>query len=110
MKAGGLRPAGHGRSDKGDGPMALDRKVPLLHRTGLHLRAAGRFAETASRYQSDIRLRAMGREANGKSVLEILTLGAGPGAELTIQADGPDAEQALDALESLVRDNFGEEA
>ncbi len=89
--------------------MPLDRKVPLLHRTGLHLRAAGRFAETAKEYESDIRLTAMGRGVNAKSVLEILTLGVGPGAELLIQAEGPDAEQALNALETLVRANFGED-
>ena len=89
--------------------MSFERKVPLLHRTGLHLRAAGRFSETANEYQSDIRLVAMGRSVNGKSVLDILTLGAAPGAELTIQAEGPDAWQALDALETLVRNNFDEE-
>jgi len=89
--------------------MLVKRTVPLLHRTGLHLRAAGRFAETASRYEADIGLSVDSRPVNGKSVLEILTLGAAPGVELTICAKGEDAEQALDALEALVRDNFGEE-
>ena len=89
--------------------MPLERKVTLLHRTGLHLRAAGRFAETASKYRSDIRLDALGRSVDAKSVLDILTLGATPGVELAILADGPDAEQALDALETLVQNNFDEE-
>lgn len=89
--------------------MPMERKVPLLHRTGLHLRAAGRFAEAASAFQSDITLAVTGRVVNGKSVLDILTLGAGPGVELVIQADGEDAEKALDALETLVRNNFDEE-
>ena len=89
--------------------MLVERTVPLLHRTGLHLRAAGRFAETASQYEADIGLSVDNRPVNGKSVLEILTLGAAPGVELTICAEGVDAEQALDALEALVRDNFGEE-
>ena len=89
--------------------MARERRVPLLHRTGLHLRAAGRFAETASKYESDITLTVLGRSVNGKSVLEILTLGAAPGVELIIQAVGADAQHALDDLEVLVRENFGEE-
>jgi len=90
--------------------MLVERTIPLLHRTGLHLRAAGRFAETASRYKADIGLSVDNRSVNGKSVLEILTLGAAPGVELTICAQGEDAEDALDALEALVQDNFGEEA
>ncbi len=89
--------------------MACRREVPLLHKTGLHLRAAGRFAETASRFESEVRLIAGGKDVNAKSVLDILTLGAGPGIQLMIIAEGPDAEQALDELESLVRSNFSEE-
>jgi len=88
---------------------ACEREVPLLHRTGLHLRAAGKFAETAGRFQSSVRLGVGGRAVNGKSVLDILTLGAGPGVNLTISAEGPDAEQALNELETLVRNNFDEE-
>ena len=90
--------------------MCLAREVPLLHKTGLHLRAAGRFAETAGKFQSEIRLAVGGREVNAKSVLEILTLGAGPGTNLKIMADGPDAEDALNAIETLVRNNFEEDA
>ena len=82
--------------------MPNERKVPLLHRTGLHLRAAGRFAEVANSFQSAVSMSALGRTVNGKSVLEILTLGAGPGIELLIQAEGADADKALDALEELV--------
>ena len=88
--------------------MPNERKVPLLHRTGLHLRAAGRFAEVANSFQSAVSMSALGRTVNGKSVLEILTLGAGPGIELLIQAEGADADKALDALEELVRANFNE--
>ena len=89
--------------------MALECKVPLLHRTGLHLRAAGRFAETAGKYSADVTLTVSGRSVNAKSVLEILTLGAAPGVELVIRAAGTDAQSALEDLEALVRNNFGEE-
>ena len=73
------------------------------------MRAAGRFAETAGQFACDVRLTVGGRSVDGKSVLDILTLGAGPGVQLLISADGPDAALALDGLEQLVRDNFGEE-
>ena len=99
-----------GRKGQGYCLMPLERRVPLLHRTGLHLRAASRFAETGATYQSQIGLSVAGRCVDGKSVLEILTLGAIPGVDLVISAEGVDAEQALDALEELVRNNFDEEA
>lgn len=88
--------------------MAVEQRVPLLHRTGLHLRAAGRFAQTAGAYQSDVTLTVDGRTVNGKSVLEILTLGAGPGVELLIAATGNDEAEVVDSLIKLVQDNFGE--
>jgi len=89
--------------------MAVEKRVPLLHRTGLHLRAAGRFAETAGRFEADVTLTVKGRSVNGKSVLEILTLGAGPGVELVISADGEQETEAVESLARLVRDNFGED-
>ena len=86
--------------------MPIEQRVPLLHRTGLHLRPAGRVAETANRFKSEVRLTVTGRTVNAKSVLELLTLGAGPGVDLVFQADGPDAQEALDSLVTLVRNNF----
>ncbi len=90
--------------------MRTEQKVPLLHRTGLHLRPAGRVAETANKFQSEIRLTVTGRQVNCKSVLELLTLGAGPGVDLVFAADGPDADKAVEALVALVRNNFDMES
>jgi len=70
------------------------------------MRPAGRIMETAKKYQSDIRLIWTDRTANAKSILDMLTLAVPPGAEVTIEADGPDAEIALDALEKLIRNNI----
>ena len=89
--------------------MVMERQVPLLHRTGLHLRAAGKFAQVAGRFGADIRVGVHGRLVNGKSALDILTLGAAPGVDLIIRAEGPDAEAALMELEALVKGNFDEE-
>jgi len=88
--------------------MPLERKVPILYWKGLHAWAAHQFATAAKAYASDIQLAALGRTVNGKSIIDILTLGAGAGVELTILAEGPDAEVAVDTLATLVQDNFGE--
>ena len=79
------------------------RKVPLLHKTGLHMRPAGRIMELANRYKSNIRLGCADRSANAKSILEMLSLAAPPGCELVLEAEGSDAEEALDAIEALIR-------
>ena len=81
----------------------------MTHRTGLHLRAAGRLAEIAQRFTATVRLSACGQDVNAKSVLDLLRLGAGPGIQLLFVADGADAEEALNALEELVRNNFDED-
>ena len=79
------------------------RKVPLLHKTGLHMRPAGRIMELAARFKSNIRLGCADRSANAKSILELLSLAAPPGAELVLEAEGSDAEEALNAIEALIR-------
>lgn len=70
------------------------------------MRPAGRIMELARKYQADIRLNWSGKSADAKSILELLSLGVPPGAELVFEAEGPDAEAALGALESLVREEI----
>ena len=85
------------------------RKVPLLHKTGLHMRPAGRIMETACKFKSKVQLSWADRSADAKSILEMLSLAAPPGAELTVAAQGSDADEALDAIESLIRDRINRE-
>jgi phosphotransferase system HPr (HPr) family protein len=80
----------------------------LKNKVGLHARPAAVFAQTAGGFESAITVRSGEAAANGKSVLQILALGAGAGSEVTIAAEGPDAAQALRALEELVASDFGE--
>jgi len=82
--------------------------LTIRHPVGLHARPASLFVQTAKKFQSEIKVTCNGREANGKSILSVLTLGANQGAALTIRAEGPDADQALAALTTLIEDNFGE--
>lgn len=80
----------------------------IVNPQGLHARPAHALATLASRFASDIQLIRDGEVADAKSILSLLTLAAESGAELTIQANGADAREAVDALESLIADGFGE--
>ena len=83
--------------------------LTIHHKVGLHARPAASFIQTARQFKSDIKVTHGEREANGKSILKVLTLGANQGAVVTISAEGEDAEAALAALETLVENNFGEQ-
>lgn len=78
------------------------------HEAGLHLRPATKFIKLARSFKSDIKVTHGDRTANAKSELSVMTLGAHKGAEITINAEGDDADEALTALEELINNNFGE--
>ena len=82
--------------------------LTIQNKVGLHARPAALFVQTAKRFDCDIRVTHDEREANAKSILNVLTLGASQGAVITVCAEGEDADQALKALEALVADDFGE--
>lgn len=85
-----------------------DITLTIRHKVGLHARPAALFVQTAQKFQSDIQVHFNGRSVNAKSLLGVLGLGANSGAEITITAEGEDADEALSALKALVEDNFGE--
>jgi phosphocarrier protein len=82
----------------------LSRKVVVASDNGLHARPAGRLAQEA--FEADISLALDGQTVDAKSILDILTLAAGPGNVLEIRASGADAEAALERLESLFLNKF----
>lgn len=83
--------------------------VTIVHKVGLHARPAALFVQEAQKFQADIQVLCCERMGNAKSLLSVLGLGANSGAELTIIAEGEDADAALSALQTLVEDNFGED-
>jgi len=83
-------------------------RVQIVNRLGLHARAAARFVGVAATYESDIRVRFGDQTVNGKSIMGIMMLAAAYGSEIEIIADGPDEDEALQALVDLVADGFGE--
>ena len=86
------------------------RDVRITNRLGLHARAAARFVHTANRFQARITAVRDGRRMDGKSILGILLLAAAQGSTLTLEAEGEDEEEALEALARLVEGGFGEGA
>jgi phosphotransferase system HPr (HPr) family protein len=86
----------------------VSRPVAIANVLGLHARAAARFVHTAGAFRARIRVGRDGREMDGKSILGLLLLAASRGTIITITADGPDEDAALDALVRLVEEGFGE--
>ena len=83
-------------------------KLEITNEVGLHARPAALFVQTANKFKSTITVKNGAVTANAKSILRVLTLGAGNGAVITVIAEGEDAEQALNALKELQANNFGE--
>jgi len=85
------------------------RTVVVSNPQGLHARPADLLARTAARFESKVEIIAGGQRVDGKSILDMLTLAAVQGTELEIEATGPDASEALEALVKLVESDFAED-
>ena len=81
----------------------------IQNKTGVHARAAFRFVKAASNFKSKITISSKGATVDAKNMLMIMSVGLAYGAEVTVNADGPDARQAIAALKKLIDDKFGEE-
>lgn len=86
-------------------------RVTLRNKHGLHARPSHLFVQTANAYAAALRVGRVDAEqrVDGKSIMGMMMLGAECGTELELEADGPDAEQQLRALQELIAANFGEE-
>jgi len=89
--------------------MLSRREITILNRQGMHARPAMQLVETSSRFRSNIRIRKGGQQVNAKSIMEVMTLEAVKGTLLVLEAEGDDAEDALEALAQLVSDKFSED-
>ncbi|MGC8643577.1 MAG: HPr family phosphocarrier protein [Isosphaeraceae bacterium] len=87
-------------------PGTRRQQVEITNELGLHLRAANRWVELARTFQSEVRVFWNGRSADGKSILDLLTLGAESGALLELEIIGPDSDEAAAALAELVANRF----
>lgn len=80
----------------------------IVNKRGLHARAAAKFVGVAREFEADIHVERDGERADGRSIMDLLMLGAGPGTRLSISADGADAPALIEAIRTLVENGFDE--
>jgi len=86
----------------------IRKEFEIINRLGLHARAAAKFVTHASRFESQVQVERMGRRVNGKSIMGVMMLAAARGTRIVVEAQGPDEEAVVAALEALIADRFGE--
>jgi phosphocarrier protein HPr len=87
----------------------VSQTVTVKNEAGLHARPASVLVKTASRFKSEFYIRMYGYEINGKSILGVMTLAAESGAEMELILEGPDEEEALDAIVNVFENKFRNE-
>jgi phosphocarrier protein HPr len=89
--------------------MLIIKSFEIRNKLGLHARAAAKIVNVSNAYKASIFFEREGMEVNGKSLLSILNLACPKGSILSIKAEGPDADLAMEELRKLIEDKFGEE-
>jgi phosphocarrier protein len=87
----------------------INRQITIINKLGLHARAAAKLVSCTSGFLSDVYLERDGQRVNGKSIMGVMMLAASQGSNLTVEISGEDETEALEALEGLITDRFGEE-
>ncbi len=82
-------------------------QITIRNKQGLHARPATALVNTAAKFKSEIFIARDDKKVNGKSILGLLVLAAEHGAELTVEAEGPDEKEAVKAIRELAEDHFG---
>jgi len=88
--------------------MSISKNIEIINKLGLHARAAAQFVQLAANYSSHIEIEKDGRRVNGKSIMGVMMLAAGKGSEVTLYAEGEDAEESINGLEALIKNRFNE--
>jgi phosphocarrier protein len=87
----------------------ITRELPIVNQRGLHARASAKFVQTVNRFDAVVAVEKDGVSVGGNSIMGLMMLAASPGCCIRVSASGPEALQAIDALEALIADRFGEE-
>ena len=86
----------------------ISKDFTINNKLGLHARPSAQLTQIAGRYESEVFIARNGRRVNAKSIMGVMMLAAGPGSTVTIDAEGPDEQQAIDAIGVLIESGFGE--
>jgi phosphocarrier protein len=92
-----------------DSDSNMTKDFQVSNKLGIHARPAAMFVKTANRFDCEIFVEKDGEKVNGKSIMGLMMLAAGPGSTLTVHAQGHDASQALSEIETLIKRKFDEE-
>ena len=92
-----------------DSSSNLTKNFLVSNKLGIHARPAAMFVKTANRFSCEIFVEKDGEKVNGKSIMGLMMLAAGPGSKLTVYAHGQDAPQALAEIQTLIEAKFDEE-
>jgi phosphocarrier protein HPr len=84
------------------------REIEIVNKLGLHARASAKLTQLAAKFQSDVQIARNDRKVNAKSIMGVMMLAAGKGARVTLEVDGADEHEAMNALCALIGDYFGE--
>ncbi|HXJ73129.1 MAG TPA: HPr family phosphocarrier protein [Candidatus Dormibacteraeota bacterium] len=87
----------------------ITKELIVINRLGIHARPAAMFVKAANRFDCDIFVEKDGEKVNGKSIMGLMMLAAGPGSKLLLHAEGHDAARAVVEIETLLRRKFDEE-
>lgn len=87
----------------------LTKELTIINKSGIHARPAAMFVKIANRFGSDIFVEKDGEKINGKSIMGLMMLAAGPGSKVTLHVKGADAAAAISELEALVQRKFDED-
>ncbi len=86
----------------------LQQEAEIINKLGLHARASAKLTQVASRFSSHIWVSRNGRRVNAKSIMGVMMLAAGKGTKIMVEVEGVDEAPAMQALQSLIADRFGE--
>jgi phosphocarrier protein HPr len=91
-------------------PAVQSRSFRIINKRGLHARASARFVQTVEGFDAVVRVTREGSTVGGTSIMGLMMLAASTGCSVEVEAEGPQADAVLNALEMLIADRFGEEA
>ena len=86
----------------------ISRDIEIINKMGLHARASAKLTQLAARYQSEVWMTRNDRRVNAKSIMGVMMLAAGKGSVVTLDTEGPDEQECMDALVQLIEARFGE--